>query len=116
MSDLNKKIFGNKKISDLLKEIYENHKSKSNQINTLIGELKHLIENIGDATLVVPLIKFYLDAGIKNDDLLVKMTQLAQKSVMETEAEAMGLSEAEKQQLLEEAGKYLEESKKDDDS
>jgi hypothetical protein len=50
-------IFGKKTVSDVLKEIYDNSKNKEKQINALIGELKPLVENIGDATLVVPMIK-----------------------------------------------------------
>ena len=40
MGQLNKKIFGNKKFSDILEEIYTNQKKKEEQIATLISELK----------------------------------------------------------------------------
>ena len=49
MSHLDKKIFGKKSYSDLLKEIYDNQKKKENQISALISELKPLISDIGDA-------------------------------------------------------------------
>ena len=39
MSDLDKIIFGKKKFSDLLQEIYTNQKKKEKQISTLIQEL-----------------------------------------------------------------------------
>ncbi len=55
MSNLESNIFGKKKFSDLLKEIYDNQKKKEQQITALIGELKPLINDIGDATLIVPL-------------------------------------------------------------
>ena len=57
MSNLESVVFGNKKFSDILSEIYDNQKKKEKQISTLIGELKPLINDIGDATLIVPLIK-----------------------------------------------------------
>lgn len=76
---LDTKIFGNKTVSDVLKEIYDNSKSKSKQVNALIGELKPLVESIGDATLVIPLIKDYLDVGVKNDEQLIKMIALVQR-------------------------------------
>jgi hypothetical protein len=57
MGQLNTKLFGNKKFSDLLEEIYTNQKKKEEQISTLISELKPLIQYIGDATLIVPLLK-----------------------------------------------------------
>ena len=72
-------IFGNKTVSDVLKEIYDNSKSKSKQVNALIGELKPLVENVGDATLVVPMIKEYLEVGVKNDEHLIKMVALVQR-------------------------------------
>jgi len=67
MSNLDANIFGKKKFSDLLKEIYDNQKLKAQQISALINELKPLINDIGDATLIVPLIKEYMDLGLKND-------------------------------------------------
>jgi len=57
MSNLDKKIFGKKTYSSLLKEIYDNQKKKEDQITSLISELKPLVQDIGDATLIVPLIK-----------------------------------------------------------
>ena len=72
-------IFGNKTVSDVLKEIYDNSRNKEKQINALIGELKPLVENIGDATLVVPMIKEYLEVGVKNDEHLIKMLAIVQR-------------------------------------
>ena len=72
-------IFGKKTVSDVLKKIYDNSKNKEKQINALIGELKPLVENIGDATLVVPMIKEYLEVGVKNDEHLIKMVALVQR-------------------------------------
>ena len=48
-------IFGKKKFSDILSEIYDNQTEKKKQISGLISELKPLISDIGDATLIVPL-------------------------------------------------------------
>lgn len=76
---LNTVIFGKKTVSDVLKEVYDNSKSKEKQINALIGELKPLVENIGDARLVVPMIKEYLEIGVKNDEHLIKMLAVVQK-------------------------------------
>ena len=72
-------IFGKKSVSDILKEIYDNSRNKDKQINALIGELKPLVEKIGDATLVVPMIKEYLEVGVKNDEHLIKMVALVQR-------------------------------------
>lgn len=72
-------IFKGKTLSELFSEIYDNSKKKDNQISTLISELKPLIEDIGDATLVVPLIKEYLEIGVKNDEQLVKIATIVQR-------------------------------------
>ena len=79
MNNLESNICGKKKFSDLLKEIYDNQKKKEAQISALIGELKPLINDIGDATLIVPLIKEYMEISVKNDDHLIKMASIVQR-------------------------------------
>jgi hypothetical protein len=108
MSNLDSNIFGKKKFSDLLKEIYDNQKKKEAQITALIGELKPLINDIGDATLIVPLIKEYMELGIKNDEQLVKMATIVQRALAsnKSEEEGFGMTEEEKQQLLNEVQKF----------
>jgi methanogenic corrinoid protein MtbC1 len=110
MSNLDANIFGKKKFSDLLKEIYDNQKLKAQQISALINELKPLINDIGDATLIVPLIKEYMDLGLKNDEQLIKMATIIQRAIGtgKSEAESFGLTEEEKAQLLTEVKKYNE--------
>ena len=72
-------VFEGKKLSDIFKDIYENHASKKEQITSLVQDLTPLVEGIGDATLLVPLIKEYMELGIKNDEQLVKLAQIAQR-------------------------------------
>ena len=50
MSQFDNIIFGKKKFSDVLEEIYNNQKKKDQQVTALINELKPLISDIGDAT------------------------------------------------------------------
>ena len=104
MGQLDKDIFGGKKFSDLLEEIYNNQKKKEEQISTLISELKPLIQDIGDATLVVPLLKEYLEISVKNDEQLIKMATIAQRALNTGKdiEEDFGLSEEEKTQLFKE--------------
>ena len=72
-------LFDGKTSSDIFKEIYSNSKKKDKQVNSLIAELKPLIQNIGDAPVVVPLIKEYLEIGVKNDEHLIKMMAVIQR-------------------------------------
>ena len=76
---LDKEIFKGKTLSDLFGEIYDNSKETKGQVKGLIGELKPLIENIGDATLIVPMIKEYMEIGVKNDDALIKLATIIQR-------------------------------------
>ena len=108
MGNLESNIFGKKKFSDILKEIYDNQKKKEVQISALIGELKPLINDVGDATLVVPLIKEYMELGIKNDEQLIKMSTIIQRALSsnKSEEEGFGMTEDEKKQLLTEIEKF----------
>jgi len=108
MSNLESNIFGKKKFSDLLKEIYDNQKKKETQISALIGELKPLINDIGDATLIVPLIKEYMELGIRNDEQLIKMATIVQRALSsgKSEEEGFGMTQEEKAQLLSEVKKF----------
>ena len=116
MSHLDKKVFGKKSYSDLLKEIYDNQKKKETQISALINELKPLISDIGDATMIVPLIKEYMELGIKNDEALIKVATIFQRIFANegTEENEFGISEEEKEQLLQEINKLQLPPKKDD--
>jgi len=109
MEGLDSVIFGNKKFSDILKEIYDNQQKKDKQINALIAELKPLVQEIGDATLIVPLIKEYLEISVKNDEQLIKMATIIQRIVNNSSANTdggFGISEEEKAQLLAELDKF----------
>jgi hypothetical protein len=78
--DFEFELYEGKKYSDLMKDIVRNHKNKQNQIKVLIEQLTEMVSEPGDAVVVVPLIKGYLDSDIKNDEALVKLAQIAQKA------------------------------------
>jgi hypothetical protein len=103
MADFDKILFGNKKFSDILEEIYNNQKKKEQQVYVLVQELKGLVKEIGDATLIVPLIKDYMDIGLKNDEQLIKLASIVQKlMISENKQESFDgvLTDEEKQMLL----------------
>ena len=106
MSQLDKIVFGKKKFSDLLEEIYNNQKKKETQISALIQELKPLITDIGDATLIVPLIKEYMEIGVRNDEQLIKMATIIQRVLNNSISDdPTGITDAEKEQLMAELDK-----------
>ena len=115
-NSLDQIIFDDKSFSDLLKEIHKNQSKKSKQLASLIAELRPLITSLGDATVVVPLIKEYMEISVKNDDQLIKMAAIVQR--LSTGASSTGegglLTEEEMEQLqnvAEEISKTVEKPK-----
>jgi len=101
---LEKIIFKEKRYSELLEEIYDNQKRKEKQISGLISELRPLIQDTGDATIIVPLIKEYMEIGVKNDEQLIKVATILQIVFQNQDsgAEGFGISDEEREQLLKE--------------
>ena len=116
MDSLNQILFDDKSFSDLLKEIHGNQKKKAKQLASLIAELRPLVQSLGDATVVVPLIKEYMEISIKNDDALIKMASVVQRLSTSNLNSGEGgmLTEEEMNQLMdvaEEISKTVEEPK-----
>ena len=116
MDSLNQILFDDKSFGDLLKEIHGNQKKKATHLASLIAELRPLVQSLGDATVVVPLIKEYMEISVKNDDQLIKMAAIVQR--LSTGAASNGdgglLTEEEMDQLMdvaEEIAKTVEKPK-----
>ena len=110
--DVKDELFKGKSFSDLMSDVYHNSKKKDRQINQLISQLQPLIRNASDATIIVPLIKEYLDVAVKNDDHLVKLTAIVQRYISTTQTisgESSLLSEEEKLELLKVAEETFED-------
>lgn len=106
MGQLDSNVFGDKTFSDILEEIYNNQKKRDAQVVALISELKPLVQEIGDATLIVPLIKEYMEIGVKNDEALIKMATIVQRALQNINDEGgIGISDEEKEALLAEMEK-----------
>lgn len=97
-------IFEGKNLSTLLKEIHDNAISKRKSINAIIELLTGMIRTADDAVVLAPILREFLDVGVKNDDQIIKVATIVQRI---TSAESYGgsvsdtiLSEAEKEQLL----------------
>ncbi len=73
-------LYEGKKYSDLIKDIIKNHKNKQAQIKALLEQLAEMVSEPGDAVMLVPLIKGYIDSDIKNDEALLKLAQIVQKA------------------------------------
>lgn len=99
-------VFDGLSLDQLFKQIYNNSKSKNKKINSYIEQIVTILSNnpTSDAALLLtPLISSYIDSGVKNDDLLIKLASIVQRSMAKPEAEEPTdglLSHEEKQDLL----------------
>ena len=78
--------------------------------------MRPLVQSLGDATVVVPLIKEYMEISVKNDDQLIKMAAIVQRLSTSTSQNGDGglLTDEEMSQLMdvaEEISKTVEEPK-----
>jgi hypothetical protein len=105
--DKDTELFKGKTFSDIMSDVYHNSKKKDRQLKLLIAQLEPLVKNINDATVVVPLIKEYMEVSVKNDDQIVKLAAIIQRMMKDANSDEMGgglgLSDEEKKQLLENA-------------
>ena len=108
-------LFDGKNLSSLFKDIYENQQNKKKNISELIESLRKLIRNVGEATVIAPIIKDLIEVSVKNDDHLIKLATIAQR-LASAEAKGIGedgwLSEHEKAQLLTELEDTINEVEK----
>lgn len=78
--ELEKQIFKGKTVGDLVEEVYNKHKSQDSLIKQEISRLVDMIESPGDAIVIVPLLKEFVNSGLKNDEVLMKILNLFQKA------------------------------------
>lgn len=98
--DLEFDLYEGKKYSDLVKDIVKNHKSKQSQIKALVEQLIQMVDEPGDAVMLVPLIKGYLDSDIKNDEALIKLAQIMQKAAAPAAGDGAGFSDKDLEMLF----------------
>lgn len=106
MSQFDTVVFGKKTFSSILKDIYDNSSKTEKHITELITTLQPLIKSPGDAVILVPLIKEYLEVKVKNDEHLVKMAAIVQRAVAtqeQTGASEIFFKPEELEQLQQEA-------------
>jgi len=108
-------VFDGKTFKDLCKEIVQRSTSKKDQIDTLISDLRTFIKTPNDAQAFMPRIKELLEVGVKNDEQIVKLIavfQRLQSTQLEiTGGDSAGLSEEEKEQLMQAKIRELESIK-----
>ena len=101
--DKDTELFKGKTFSDIMSDVYNNSKKKDRQLKLLIAQLEPLVKNLQDATVIVPLIKEYMEVSIKNDDQIVKLAAIVQRMMKDANSGdegGFGLTEEEKKQLM----------------
>ena len=114
MSDIEFEVFDGKSFSGLCKDIYDRSENKKDQLDLLISELRPYIKSLDDAVQMVPLIQGYLEVGVRNDEQLVKLAQVAQRlqtAKMERGGGDALLTDAEKEALWKEVKEVAAEVK-----
>lgn len=102
--NLDFEVCDGKTFRDLCQDIVDRSQSKKDQIDSIFSELRGHIKNPADIQAFLPLIKDFLEVGIKNDEQLIKLTGIIQK-LQSTQLEATGgesglLSEEDKEKIL----------------
>ena len=98
-------IFEGKTLSDVFKDIYDNSKTNKQQLEVLMKEVVGFIKDGDTAVQIIPILKEYLEINVKNDEQLVKLATIVQRITaaekrVSDSGDEFGLSEAEKEQLM----------------
>ena len=98
-------IFEGKSLSDVFKDIYDNSKTNKQQLEVLMKEVVGFIKDGDTAIQIIPMLKEYLEINVKNDEQLVKLATVVQRIIasekrVSDSGDEFGLSEAEKEQLM----------------
>ena len=106
-------VFDGKTLSDVFKDIYDNSQKNKIQLEVLMKEVVGFIKDGDTAVQIIPMLKEYLEINVKNDEQLVKLAtivqRLAQASASGDSEGEFGLTEKEKEQLMNNIQQTVEE-------
>lgn len=97
-------VFGNKTFGKLLEEIHTNSKNTDSMLFGMIQDMKDLIETLGDAIQLAPIIATYVKMAIDNNEHIIKIAGIVQKSLDKAkdkgvDDESVLFTEKEKEEL-----------------
>ena len=89
----------------MCRDIVKNSEDKKTQLDIVVTDLREMIKTVADAVTVVPLLKEYIEVGVRNDEQLIKLAAIIQrimagKAGPDGEGGAAVLTEEEKKQLM----------------
>lgn len=98
-------LFKGKTFGQLCKDIVTNSEEKKTQLEIIVTDLRQMIKTVNDAVTVVPLLKEYIEVGVRNDEQLIKLAAIVQRLIVNHGGpDDIGgglLTEEEKKQLME---------------
>lgn len=74
-------IFDGVTLADVFRDIYNNATIKRTEIKRFIDKLAPLVTTVDDAVQVAPVIKEFMEVSVKNDEQLIKLSQIVQRIV-----------------------------------
>ena len=73
-------VFGNKTFGKLLEEVHTNSKNTDALLFGMVQDMKDLIETLGDAIHLAPIIATYVKMAIDNNEHIIKIAGIVQKA------------------------------------
>jgi hypothetical protein len=74
-------VFKKKTFGNLLEEIHSNSRNQDKLIFSMIQDMKEYIGSLGDAIQLAPIIASYVKMSIDNNDHIIKIANIVQKSL-----------------------------------
>jgi hypothetical protein len=103
--DSDYEIYKGKTFGQLCQDIVKNSEEKKTQLDILVTDVRDMVKTLADAVTYVPMLKEYLEVGIRNDEQLIKLAAVIQRLMSgktggDGEGGATMLTEEEKKQLM----------------
>jgi len=104
--DKNSKVFGEKSLTDIFEDAYNNINTKQKYIDDVLSVLKKSLRdnknNVDKVITLSRLIKEYIDTGTKLAELFIKLSAVVQRLITKNNSEDDNddISEEEKEKLL----------------
>lgn len=98
-------VYKGKTFGQLCKDIVTNSEEKKNQLDILVTDLRDMIKTVNDAVQIIPVLKSYIEVGVRNDEQLIKLAAITQRLISDQSSDGgLGgdglLTEEEKKQLM----------------
>lgn len=81
--------FGNKSVADIFQEVYNSQQKTNDNIDEIMEQIRTYVTSLNDATIISPILRDFLETNIKNNQVLLKITEIVQKAYERHEKEKL---------------------------